>query len=94
MLTLHRALEGEAPQPLEYFLGRVCEEFSCLPSAAWREYLRLPAGTLETIIEMRHYARAKAAYDARGRLANDETPLEALVKSNAFALVRERRELE
>ncbi len=90
MLALHRALDGEAPQPLEYFLGRICEEFACLPSAAWREYLRLPAGTLETIIEYRQYARAKAAYDARGRLPADETPLEALVKDHAFALVRER----
>lgn len=59
---MHRSLDGDAPQPFEHFLGRLCEEFHCLPSAAWREWLALPAGTLETIIEYRIYAAAYAAY--------------------------------
>jgi hypothetical protein len=45
-------------------VGRLCEEFQCLPTEAWRELRRLPAGFLETIIEYRAYARAKAMVDA------------------------------
>jgi len=42
----------------------VCEEFACVPSAAWRELQRLPCGLLDEILEARHYARAKALVDA------------------------------
>lgn len=88
---MHRALDGAGPFPLEYLLGRLCEEFHCLPSAAWREWQALPAGFLETILEFRAYARAKAAYDARGQKTY-EPPLTDLVLEHDFALVQERRD--
>jgi hypothetical protein len=86
---LHRALDGDGPLPLEYVVGRICQEFSCLPSAAWREWLSLPAGFLETILEYRAYARAKATYDAKGQ--RHDPPLTELVIEHDFALVQERR---
>jgi hypothetical protein len=87
---LHRALDGDGPLPLEFVVGRICEEFHCLPSAAWREYLQLPAGLLETILEFRAYGRAKAIYDARGQRTHDP-PLTDLVVEHDFAIVNERR---
>ena len=50
--------------PFEFWIGRLCEEFHCLPSAAFREWLRAPAGFLEEVIEIRAYAEAKRIYDA------------------------------
>jgi hypothetical protein len=41
----------------------VCEEFSCLPSAALREWQQQPAGFLEEVIEARGYAVVKAMFD-------------------------------
>jgi hypothetical protein len=61
-----------------------------LPSAAVREWQALPAGFLETILDYRAYARAKAAYDARGQRTH-EPPLTDLVLEHDFALVQERR---
>jgi hypothetical protein len=86
---LHRALDGAGPLPLEFIIGRICEEFHCLPSAAWREWRNLPAGFLETILDDRAYARAKATYDAKGQ--RYEPPLTDLVTEHDFALVQERR---
>jgi len=86
---LHRALDGDGPLPLEYVIGRICQEFHCLPSAAVREWDALPAGFLETILEYRAYAYAKAAYDAKGQ--RNDPPLTDMVTEHDFALVRERR---
>jgi len=85
---LHRALDGDAQLPLEYVVGRICQEFHCLPSAAWREYLSLPAGFLETIIDYRNYAWAKAQYDAKGQRTSELTDL---VIEHDFMLVQEGR---
>lgn len=72
--------------PWEWWIGRLCEEFHCLPSQALREWLRVPAGLLESIIEMRAYAGAKARYEfdpkATGGLAQ-------LVKELEFELAAE-----
>lgn len=87
---MHRALEGDGPLPIEWIVGRMCEEFHCLPSAAWREYLDSPAGWIETILDYRLYGRAKAAYDARGQKRHDP-PLTDLVTEHAFTLVTESR---
>jgi len=87
---LHRGLDGDGPLPLEFVVGRICEEFHCVPSVAWREWLQLPAGFLETILEYRAYSRAKASYDARGRHASDP-PIMDLVVEHDFALVQDRR---
>lgn len=46
-------------------IGRLCEEFHCLPSAAIREWRRLPVGLMEAIIEMRDYQTAKRLYETR-----------------------------
>lgn len=89
-MALHRALDGDGPLPFEYWIGRLCEEFHCLPSQALREVMRAPAGLLETIIEFRQYARAKAAYDAQG-MDPAASPLMTLVRDHDFAIVRETR---
>lgn len=75
--------------PFVFFLGRLCEEFHCLPSAALKEYRKWPAGTLEDIIEARAFAAAKRHYES----LNDgkaiaayvsESPLAALVQQIEF----------
>ena len=87
---LHRALDEDGPAPLEYVIGRICQEFHCLPSAALREWLDLPHGLIPAILECLAYARAKATYDARGQRSHDP-PLTELVIANDFARVQERR---
>ena len=59
-MALHRHLNNPTqwPQPFEHYIGRLCEEFQCLPTDAWREVQRLPAGFLETIVMFRRYAEA------------------------------------
>jgi hypothetical protein len=63
---LYRCLnrDDDAEVPWEWWVGRLCEEFHCLPSAALREWERVPWGTLETIVEFRAFAAAKQAYEA------------------------------
>lgn len=74
-------------------IGRLCEEFHCLPSQAWREWQRVPAGFLETVIEMREFAKVKQAYDANP--AGVAGPLADLVRAfdfeRAAALIEARR---
>lgn len=89
-MDLHRALDEDGPFPLEFIVGRICEEFHCLPSAAWREWQALPVGFIETILEYRAYHHAKARYDARGQRAGD-SPMTDLVIEHDFALMQERR---
>jgi hypothetical protein len=50
----------------------VCEEFQCLPCAAIDELASAPAGLVETVIELRAYARAKQAIDDASRSGNTE----------------------
>lgn len=85
---MHLALEGQGPLPFEHFLGRLCEEFHCLPSVAYREWLEAPAGLLETIIEYRAYRQAKAAFETSPKTAGD-SPLVQLAKEITFDLVQE-----
>lgn len=98
MRPLSRALDEDGPVPFAFWLGRLCEEFHCLPSDAYREWLTAPAGLLEEILEMRAFARAKEIVDAaktaqdipRGRIFD-------LVKQIAFETAREdldRRQAE
>jgi hypothetical protein len=51
------------PIPYEFWIGRLCEEFQCRPSEMVAELRRSPVGLLETIVEYRAYARAKAIYE-------------------------------
>ena len=57
------ALAGKAPPPFEFWIGRICEEFHCLPSEAMREWRTSPAGFLEDVMEARAYAQAWAMVD-------------------------------
>jgi hypothetical protein len=95
LTALHRALDGDAPQPLAYRISRICEEFQCLPSAALRELERLPAGFLEDVIEARYYARAKADFDGAetdaARRALPASELLMLAQTITFDLVEEQR---
>jgi len=78
-------LERQGPQPFEHFIGRLCEEFSCVPTAAYREWLRCPAGFLEQIVEFRAYARAKARYDA----ATSSEAQKALIGDDMVQVVKQ-----
>jgi hypothetical protein len=73
-------LEGTGPAPFEYFIGRLCEEFSCLPSAAWREWQRLPAGCLEQVIEYRAFARAYQVYQANPKAQGEMVQLVKVIE--------------
>jgi hypothetical protein len=71
--------------PREYVLSRFCEEFHCLPSAAYREWRQAPVGLLETILEMREYVRVKRIYDsAPSAAALPDSPLLDLVRTFDF----------
>ena len=50
--------------PFEFYVSRICEEFSCVPSEAIREMGRWPDGFLERVIEARTYIATKAQIDA------------------------------
>ena len=71
--------------PLEFWVGRLCEEFHCLPSAAIREIESAPVGFLETIVLFRTYQRSYQAFHGGGTVP-DELPLKAVVA----ALTEER----
>lgn len=63
----------------------MCDEFPCLsPTTALREWQQLPVGTLEDVIEARHYARLKALHDA----ATTPAAHEALPRSGLMDLVK------
>lgn len=74
--------------PFEHFLGRLCEEFHCLPSEAWAEVQRMPVGFLEQVIEYRGYAAAKAVIDRNPKAAAG-WPLGELVVQIEFALAQQ-----
>lgn len=44
---------------MEWWISRVCQEFACPPSVALRELREAPDGLIETIVEMRAFARAR-----------------------------------
>jgi hypothetical protein len=93
LAVLHRFLDGEGPQPLEHWIGRICEEFHVTPTEAIEQWRELPVGLLEGIIEARAYAHAKLAYDHADtpelQRALPRTPLMALVKRIDFELAQE-----
>lgn len=59
-------MEGAIPPP-EWLISRVCEEFGCLPSEAVRELMEDPTQLALDILELRAYARAKAALEQAER---------------------------
>lgn len=54
-----------ASAPYEWVVGRVCDEFHCLPSQAIRELETEPQRLAETIMMLRSYANLKDAVDRR-----------------------------
>ncbi len=58
-------MEGDTSTqpPWEWIVSRVCEEFSCLPSAAVNEIMDDPNNYALDILELRAYQRAKEALD-------------------------------
>lgn len=82
-----------------FWIGRLCEEFACLPSQALAEWRSAPVGFLEEIIEARQYAKAKRIADSAERKADIPTGgMFDLVKSIEFELAQreidERRAAE
>lgn len=72
-----------------HWIGRLCEEFHCLPSEAYREWRRVPAGFLEEILEGRAYRAAKRVYDRAATAADvPDDPMIDLVKAIEFELQR------
>ena len=96
MWALHRALDRMpgAGAPVEWIVGRVCEEFGCLPSAALRELETDPHRMAETIMMLRGYASLKEAVDRRiaGSKENlPDSPMLRIVLSNTERIVLEKR---
>lgn len=85
--------DDDAPVPWEWRIGRLCEEFGCLPSEAMREIERVPFGFLGDIVLYRDYAKAKALYDgattAEARKRLPESPLIDLVQEIEFEFAAE-----
>lgn len=79
--------------PLAYWLGRLCEEFPALtPTRAYREWMTVPVGWFEEIIEARAYARAKQQYDtAKSKSDLPDTPMVQLVAAIEFTLAQAAR---
>lgn len=76
--------------PFAFWLARLCEEFQCVPSVAFREWWTAPAGLLEDLIEMRQYARTKAQIDhATDRKHQPEGALADLVRAIDFELAQQ-----
>ena len=77
------------PQPFEYFIGRLSEEFGgALPSVLHAELRRLPVGFLEQVIEYRAYARAHAANQVDPKGWN-RSPMRTLAMQIEHALAAE-----
>ena len=77
--------------PWEWWVGVLCEEFHCLPQAVLREIEDAPVGLLEHIVEMRHYARAKARYEAaKDRSEISDDPLTQVVQAIEFEIAQEQ----
>lgn len=76
--------------PVTFWLSRLCEEFSCLPGAAYRAWLEAPVGLLEEILEARAYASAKRIYEAAtNKQEIPSSPIMDLVRTVSFDLARE-----
>lgn len=76
--------------PLALWIGRLCERFHCLPSAAFQEWQQTPCGWLEEVLEALAYADAKAVFDrAQSRKDLPQTPMMHLVKTIDLELAQE-----
>lgn len=84
--------------PWSVLISRLCDEFSCTPSVAMREWLTAPCGFLEEILEARAYMAAKTAVDEADRAgsnaARPEGPMVDLVQQMEVHLHQQRMETE
>lgn len=90
MKRLERAIEGEAPMTGLQWINRICEEFHCTPAQAYREWMELPAGCLEDLIEMRAFERAYRLVKA----ANTEEQRKALPTDSPMVQLALELEIE
>lgn len=76
-------------------MSRVCEEFGCLPMAAARELASDPEHRALAILELRAYARAKAALDRAEQIGDvPMTPMVEWVMQVAAEKIRLQREAQ
>jgi hypothetical protein len=79
--------------PDDWLVSRVCEEFTCLPMQAAQELERDPEHRALAILELRAYARAKAALDRAEKMGDvPMTPMVEWVMKVAAEKIRLRRE--
>lgn len=72
-------------------MSRICEEFGCLPSEALRELEDDPQRLVLDVMELRAYARAKAALDNAKEPGDMPTGLMAeIVAENTERVIRAR----
>lgn len=75
-----------------WHIGRICEEFACLPLAAARELGDDPEQMVVQIMELRTMARVKAAVDAaKDATAMPTGPLSERVQAAQVDLWRAKR---
>jgi len=76
--------------PVIWWVSRLCEEFHCLPSQAWREYQNLPSGIIEEILEARQYVSVRNAYEQATDTAKlPQSEMLDLVREIDFSLAQE-----
>jgi hypothetical protein len=93
LTALFLGLEKEGPLPFALWIGRLCEEFHCVPSVAYAEWLRAPTGLLEDILEARAFAAAYDLYiNAKSKRDLPKHPMIDRVKAIDFAIAEEDRE--
>lgn len=57
-------MEGDSVSPpFEWVISRICEEFHCLPTQAYKELMIDPLNMAIDIMELRSYANAKEILD-------------------------------
>jgi hypothetical protein len=77
--------------PENWLVSRVCDEFHCVPSVAVQELTGDPERRVVSILEMRGYARTKAAIDAAQKPEDVPTgPMATCVKRVMDAWLHER----
>ena len=76
--------------PEAFWVSRICEEFHCLPSQAFCEVRRVPAGWLDEILEARHFASAYHLWTTARRKSDvPKSEMVDLVKQIEFGLVQD-----
>lgn len=83
-------MNGDGAPEFAEWIGRICEEFHCLPSQALIEWQDAPCGLLEDIIEARAFAAAKQVVDSTADAKHlPDSPMVALVQQIEFAVAAE-----